>query len=544
MRVVPTILALALALSASLARAQGHGGGPAAPAAAPDNCVPAEVIAAMRAAHPASAVPNAPQLTLFADPMAGGTNSFGRTITNYVDRGSGTSLLDWNCGTVTYDGHQGVDIEIRDFVEMDEGVPVLCAAPGTVVSTHDGEFDRRTAWQSGVVANSVIVQHADGSLAYYWHMRKGSVRAVPSQVVAVGDTLGMVGSSGFSSGPHLHFEINSGGVRDPFTGDCQPNPGWWASQGPYVWTYPVELFNSGVTTMGLDWPTICERPPSKTHVVAGSTVYGWIRPRNLATSDLVTYRYYSPQGLWNTFGFNPSGSYSSSWWYVYWTLPVTPALYGEWRLEMDINGITRATHRFTYDAQPNQPALVASRTVPVPVNTPVSVDLAGVDPDGAVFQHRLVAAAGHGTAELSGARAHTLRYVPAPGFSGLDSVVVDALDDERAEGPDAVIRFQVGNLADAPAARGPALRLSLAPNPVRDDARVAFTLPRASNVAIDLLDPAGRRLATWAPGAMSAGEHAIAWHALAGGAGRAPGLYFVRLTAGGESLTRRVVRVH
>lgn len=541
MRVASFVLAFVIAASA--ANAQSHGGGPAGPVAAPENCVPPAVIEAMRARFPAPPSPSSPQLTLFADPMAGGMNSFGRTITNYVDRGSGASLLDWNCGAVTYDGHQGVDIEIRDFVDMDEGVAIVCAAPGTVVAAHDGEYDRRTQWESGVVANYAIVQHADGSLAYYWHMRNGSVRVASGQTVSVGDTLGMVGSSGFSSGPHLHFEVNSAGVRDPFSGDCQPNPGWWSAQGPYVWTHPVEIFNSGVTTMGLDWPTVCERPPGKTHVVAGSTTFGWIRVRNLATTDLVTYRYFSPQGLWSTYSFNPSGSYSSSWWYVFWTLPVSPSLYGEWRLEIQINGVLRATHVFDYDDQPNQLADIATRTVPTPANTPVVVDLAGTDPDGSVHAHRLLSGPDPGEAALAGVRAHQLRYTPAPGFTGLDSVIVDAVDDEGADGPDAVIRFAVGEPLAAPSPSAAVLRLSCAPNPVRASSRLSFTLPRESDVTMDLLDVHGRRVASWAPGRLGAGEHGVHWRELAGSHAGAPGLWFVRLRAGGESVVERVTRL-
>lgn len=198
-----TFLALAVMLLAGAARSQVAGGGAPGPPPAGGDCITAPERAATAAAVARAhlAVPAGPErveVTFYADPMPGGINSFGRTVTNYVDLDPTTgSLRDWNCGTVTYDGHTGDDIEIRDFYDMDAGVPILCAAPGTVVATHDGEFDRQTQWLSGVTANSVTVQHADGSQALYWHMRKGSVRPVVGQVVATGDTLGMVGSSGF-----------------------------------------------------------------------------------------------------------------------------------------------------------------------------------------------------------------------------------------------------------------------------------------------------------------------------------------------------------
>ena len=51
---------------------------------------------------------------------------------------------------------------------------------------------------------------------------------------------------------------------------------------------------------------------------------------------------------------NPSGSCSDSWWYVYWTLPVTPSLYGNWRIDILRNYVVIAQQFFTYDATPNQ----------------------------------------------------------------------------------------------------------------------------------------------------------------------------------------------
>ena len=58
---------------------------------------------------------------LFDDPMGnGGLNSFGKTVTNYVDLNPDNSLLDYNCGQITYNTHQGTDIEILNFYEMDD----------------------------------------------------------------------------------------------------------------------------------------------------------------------------------------------------------------------------------------------------------------------------------------------------------------------------------------------------------------------------------------------------------------------------------------
>ena len=531
----------AAAAAGAVTTASGSGGGPEPTPPAGLSCLPSALSEALRATLPPPAArAQGVQATLYADPMPGGTNSFGRTITNYVDLDPTTGILDWNCGGVTYDGHTGNDIEIRDFYDMDAGVPVLCAAPGTVAQTHDGEFDRQTQWLAGVTANDVIVQHADGSYAYYWHMRKGSVRVSVGQPVATGDTLGMVGSSGFSSGPHLHFETYDGGTREPYTGSCNAVPSRWLSQLPYVWSYPFELFGAGVMNRAPDWPTLCERPPSKTHFTAGSGVYGWIRARNLAAADIVTYNWYSPLGIYSSYNFHPSGSYSSSWWWVWWTMPTSPAYFGAWHLDIFRNGILVTSQPYTLDAAPNQLPTIASRSLFVPANGALDVDLAGTDPDGSVFWHNLQGGPAHGTATLGDTRRHLLHYVPTPGYTGPDSATVYATDDENADGPASVIRFNVTNLLAVGPAAGTPLELSApAPNPAAAGSRIAFRLPVAGAAALGVYDVGGRRVAAWSRDALAAGPHDVGLDEVTLGRPLGAGVFFLRLDAGGRARVQR-----
>src|SRR5262249_15843983 len=55
------------------------------------------------------------------------------------------------------------------------------------------------------ISNHVNVQHADGTVATYWHMDQVTVS--PGAKVNAGDMLGYSGTSGCSSGPHLHFQV-------------------------------------------------------------------------------------------------------------------------------------------------------------------------------------------------------------------------------------------------------------------------------------------------------------------------------------------------
>ncbi|MFZ6991215.1 M23 family metallopeptidase [Curtobacterium sp. RRHDQ66] len=101
------------------------------------------------------------------------------------------------CGACSTN-HQGLDFAAPT------GTTVVAAMPGTVVSA--GVF--------GGYGNQILLQHADGTQTRYGHLSQIGVRV--GQVVAAGEQIGAVGSTGVSTGSHLHFEVIVGGVpRDP-----------------------------------------------------------------------------------------------------------------------------------------------------------------------------------------------------------------------------------------------------------------------------------------------------------------------------------------
>ena len=140
-----------------------------------------------------------------------------------------------------YDEHDGSDFILDGgFPAMDAGSPaVVAAAAGRVVAVEDGHYDRCHGTLAGVdcdghdgVANSVVLEHEGGLRTLYWHLQRGSVVVAVGEAVARGQVVGRVGSSGYSSMPHLHFEVQdeSGASIDPFV-----PPGavtaWWCDQG-------------------------------------------------------------------------------------------------------------------------------------------------------------------------------------------------------------------------------------------------------------------------------------------------------------------------
>ncbi len=94
--------------------------------------------------------------------------------------------------------HNGVDLE------ADYGAIVNCAAAGLVIYA---------GWNHGH-GRMVVVEHAGGYVTSYSHLAQ--ILAQPNSTIDVGRPVGMVGNSGRSTGPHLHFEVSRHGQRiDP-----------------------------------------------------------------------------------------------------------------------------------------------------------------------------------------------------------------------------------------------------------------------------------------------------------------------------------------
>ncbi|WNF30646.1 LysM peptidoglycan-binding domain-containing M23 family metallopeptidase [Streptomyces sp. C11-1] len=99
-------------------------------------------------------------------------------------RASGSS---WSSGY-----HTGSDFQAPS------GTPIRAIGPGTVVSA---------GW-SGSYGNEVVIKHEDGMYSQYAHQSSLSVSV--GQTVTGGQQIGLSGSTGNSTGPHLHFEVRTG----------------------------------------------------------------------------------------------------------------------------------------------------------------------------------------------------------------------------------------------------------------------------------------------------------------------------------------------
>ena len=167
-------------------------------------------------------------------------------IQNYVDHDAGPGAKDFVCGPLTYDGHKGTDIALPDRMAMTRGVAVLAAAAGRVRNIRDGVADIsiRDAGAPDIkgreCGNGVVIAHLGGWETQYCHMRQGSIVVKPGQDVQAGDRFGLIGLSGDTEFPHLHFQMSlNGAIVDPFDGQPQtascetPETNLWAAAIPY-----------------------------------------------------------------------------------------------------------------------------------------------------------------------------------------------------------------------------------------------------------------------------------------------------------------------
>lgn len=140
-----------------------------------------------------------------------------------------------------YDEHTGTDYLLTGgFDAMDRGsARVVAAAGGRVVFVEDGNYDRCHGTIEGgidcdgqpMVANAVYLEHANGYRSHYLHLKSGSVLVAEGDVVECGALLGLVGSSGRSAQPHLHFHVRGpdDALIDPYAGEFSQPESFWAA---------------------------------------------------------------------------------------------------------------------------------------------------------------------------------------------------------------------------------------------------------------------------------------------------------------------------
>ncbi|HWJ59060.1 MAG TPA: M23 family metallopeptidase [Sphingomicrobium sp.] len=160
-------------------------------------------------------------------------------------RGSGWVAANGCCDAIT--SHRGAVIAVNgkqnaperfaiDWVQLDKnrkiyfgdgskvtdfayyGVPIYSVADGTVVNTFDGLDEQvplkpaKGLTPAGIGGNMMVIDIGDGAYAFYAHMQRGSLKAKVGDKVTKGQVLGLLGNTGNTDAPHLHFHLMDGTI--------------------------------------------------------------------------------------------------------------------------------------------------------------------------------------------------------------------------------------------------------------------------------------------------------------------------------------------
>ncbi len=233
-------------------------------------------------------------------------------LVNYPDTDSAHDVArDYQCGPLTYEGHDGSDFAIRDLVAMETGVNVLAAADGKVLRLRDGSEDRMPSKEEidsllkekKACGNGMVIEHAGGWQTLYCHMKQGSFKVKEGQQITAGTPLGLVGHSGAAEFPHLHFTLmKQGKIYDPFNAqmmghtECKTQTkSFWAIPPTYE---PVSLYAAGFKSSipDLDGLRIDASAPSALRQQESRILTFWTIIYGAAAGDQIELEILNPVG--------------------------------------------------------------------------------------------------------------------------------------------------------------------------------------------------------------------------------------------------------
>ena len=249
-------------------------------------------------------------------------------INNYVDLDPSSRILDYQGGAKTYNGHRGTDIDIPSFRQMDSvEAPafVLAAATGVVVEVIDPYEDRHVSCVNNN-NNLITIEHANGYRTRYFHLKQMSAQVAVGQVIDQGTAIAIVGSSGCSTAPHLHFEVRGcqSEVLDPFDQDM-----WEAAP---VYNTPFGVMDMYLKEGGAYTLDQLKDPPPNIQTLSGSLLGIGLSVAGGNAQTSFDVRVIRPDGsIYTPYQF----SYDRVYRHAYWTLQYgIPPITGEWHVEV------------------------------------------------------------------------------------------------------------------------------------------------------------------------------------------------------------------
>ncbi len=285
--------------------------------------------------------------TAFLSPPIEGIYGNDFIFVNYVDW-SFDSIQDYHCGSKTYDGHQGTDMVIKGFQEMDAGVSVIAAASGVVTYIKDGLFDHETAGDTSKhFGNFICIKHPNLFYSYYAHLKSGSILVHVGDSVNTGQKIAEVGSSGDATDPHLHFELwyDSLYLVDPFGGNCGNPDSKWLNEIKYDTSFAI--WKSGITPVLPNLNDLRFGVINKLQFDYQNDPYisYWNLQYGIKKGDITTIKWYNDSSLVYSYDYTYNKDY---WFYYFWTYiyPSTTGVCNNCLVEYYLNGTLKSSQPF------------------------------------------------------------------------------------------------------------------------------------------------------------------------------------------------------
>jgi len=118
--------------------------------------------------------------------------------------------------TQAYESKMSHKGEIALDFKLKKGTKICAARDGVVIALREDADKGGLKQEYLPEANYITIQHADGSVAHYWHLQKNGVNVNRGDTIKTGQLIGYSGNTGYSAFPHLHFEVQGYNAEGKF----------------------------------------------------------------------------------------------------------------------------------------------------------------------------------------------------------------------------------------------------------------------------------------------------------------------------------------